>query len=515
MFSLSSSPIDARTLQDAMRRPEAGAFVSFEGWVRNTNEGRTVTLLEYEAFEAVACSEGTRILEEARERFGLLDALCMHRVGALDIGEMAVWVGVVSGHRGEAFAACRYIIDEVKKRVPIWKKEHYAEGDSGWVNCECHCGAGSEVHVHAEPAMEPLLYARQVRLPEVGVAGQERLKRGRVLIVGAGGLGCPAALYLAAAGVGTIGICDADTVDASNLHRQVLFGYGDIGAPKAQRAVERLGAMHPFVEFRALSERFTCKNALDMSSKYDLMLDCTDNFETKFLINDAAVLSRRSAVFASIYQWEGMIQVYQPGTETPCLRCQWAEMPEQDCVRTCAEAGVLGAVPGIFGAMQALEAIKILLGRNAQPGQLMLDLLAGVPMRADLRKVPECPVCGVSPTIRSIDPANYGDWDSVEYAPAGFGDGAFEEYQVIDIREPQEVRLRPLHGVDSMEVPAARFDQDSLPIATDGRYLLCCSRGIRSRYLARRLRARGYPNVFSLKGGVEGISESHATGKRT
>ncbi|MCC6695631.1 MAG: ThiF family adenylyltransferase [Candidatus Hydrogenedentes bacterium] len=503
MFALSTSPIDARALQDAMRRPEAGAFVCFEGWVRNTNEGRTVTLLEYEAFEAVACSEGSHILHEARERFGLLDARCAHRVGALAIGDMAVWVGVVSGHRGEAFAACRYIIDEVKKRVPIWKKEHYSDGDSGWVNCECHCGA--EVHVHAEPVTEAQLYARQVCLPEVSQEGQDRLRRGRVLIVGAGGLGCPAALYLAAAGVGEIGICDSDTVDASNLHRQILFGIQDIGAPKAERAVDRIKSMYPFTIFTPYPERLTDKNAMEMFCKHDIILDCTDNFEVKFLINDAAVLSKKSAVFASIYQWEGQVQVYQPGTETPCLRCQWPDMPEPDCVRTCAEAGVLGAVPGVFGAMQALEALKLLLGRPALPGLLLFDLLSGQPHRAGLKRSASCPVCGTNPTIRSVDPANYGDGLDVEVEGAGEGNGTFDGFEVIDIREPQEIRERPLAGLKSTAIPASRFEQDSLPLSTDGRYLLCCAHGARSKYLARRLRARGYPHVFSLKGGAEAL----------
>ncbi len=516
MFTLTASPIDPAPLKEALQRPEAGACVTFEGRVRNTNEGRGVTRLEYEAFEAVAKAEGDRILEEARRRFQLIEVSCVHRIGTLAIGDMAVWVGASAGHRDAAFAACRYIIDEVKRRVPIWKKEHYTDGDSGWVNCE-QPGASAVSLQPAETLTESAYYARQMRLPLVGEAGQKKLGESRVLIIGVGGLGCPAAQYLAAAGVGTIGICDGDRVDASNLHRQVLFGPADIGAPKAERAAERLRALNPFIKVEVHTDRLTCDNALALFEPYDVILDCTDNFEAKFLINDAAVLTHTPAVFAALHQFEGQLQVYLPDQSTPCLRCQWPEMPEPDCVGTCADVGILGAVPGVFGALQAMEALKILLdlpGAGLRGAVVMHDLLAGDTLKANNIRNPDCPVCGERPVIDTLDVRNYGGDEGVEIHLDHRGMEALAGFQIIDVREPGESRDHPIDGVGVIELSAGRFEQDTLPFSTDQRCLLCCTRGLRSRYLARRLRARGYANVYSLKGGIAALQASHRPASR-
>ncbi len=292
---------------------------------------------------------------------------------------MAVWVGVSSAHRGEAFDACRFIIDEVKHRVPIWKKEHYRNGDSGWVNCE-RCAAAPLTIMSTRPrsltagqehAMQPD-YSRQMLLKEVGAAGQARLAASRVLIVGAGGLGSPVLQYLAGAGVGFLGLVDADTLHASNLHRQPIYALADVGEMKASLAAAAVARLNPSVRVETHAARFTADNALELIRAHDIVVDCSDNFRTKFLINDAAVLAQRPAVFASVYQYEGQLQVYKPPATHACLRCLWPDATADGVVGNCAEAGVLGPVPGAFGALQALLTLKILL---AMPGQLDGELL--------------------------------------------------------------------------------------------------------------------------------------------
>ena len=263
-FSFSSNTLRPESCREALCDPAAGGYASFEGWVRDHNDGRRVRRLEYEAFEALAIKEGSRIVQQAIEKFGVSRAACVHRVGDLAVGELAVWVGVSAAHRQEAFAACRYIIDEVKHRVPIWKKEHYEDGDSGWVNCErCaevavdHVHDGGMPHAHDEHQDTATTgfahdYSRQVALPEVGQAGQQRIRNASVLVIGAGGLGVPALQYLAAAGVGRIGILDGDVVEASNLHRQPLYGVADIGRPKAVAAADRLRSLNRDVRCDAI-----------------------------------------------------------------------------------------------------------------------------------------------------------------------------------------------------------------------------------------------------------------------
>ncbi len=351
--------------------------------MRDHNEGRTVQRLEYEAFEALAIKEGERIVAEAVARFGVTRAACVHRVGALGIGELAVWVGVSAAHRGEAFAACRYIIDEVKHRVPIWKKEHYADGDSGWVNCE-RCAAAAHDAVPDTSTGTGTTLARALRaatrrthphrrtitrgrcaLPEVGAAGQAKLAAASVLVVGAGGLGVPVLQYLAAAGVGRIGIVDGDVVEASNLHRQPLYGVADVGRPKVEVAAERLRALNHDVRIEPHAMHATAENIDALVAHHDLVIECTDNFRAKFLVNDAVVRAMKPAVFASVHQYEGQVQVYRPLPHWPCLRCLWPEAPRDGMVGNCAEAGVLGPVPATLGALQAMQALKRLLGLDA------------------------------------------------------------------------------------------------------------------------------------------------------
>src|SRR4051812_49386997 len=299
-FRFSSLPLDPAALQRELRDDHCGGFAAFEGWVRDHNEGHAVTRLEYEAFAELAEKEGARIVQAAIEKFGVMRAQCVHRIGSLGPGEVAVWVGVSAAHRDEAFRACRYIIDEVKHRVPIWKKEHYVNGDSGWVNCErCALPSAHEHerghdhahdHGHAQDHAVPVPdYSRQVALREVGVAGQARLRAASVLVVGAGGLGVPVLQYLAGAGVGRLGIIDGDQLEPSNLHRQTWYALADCGREKAQLAAERVRALNPEVRVEAHALRLDAGNCERLAHGYDLVLDCSDNFSTKFLLNDLAL----------------------------------------------------------------------------------------------------------------------------------------------------------------------------------------------------------------------------------
>ncbi|HEY4367174.1 MAG TPA: ThiF family adenylyltransferase [Steroidobacteraceae bacterium] len=532
-FIFSSSALDPQAYREQLSDSTAGGYASFEGWVRNHNEGQAVTRLEYEAFEALANKEGERVVAEAIERFGVVKAACVHRVGSLAIGEMAVWVGVSSRHRAEAFAACRYIIDEVKHRVPIWKKEHYVSGDSGWVNCE-RC---AELHEHAEhehekagngrqatgysqnqrqpeseashqnagdsgnrASIEAELapdYSRQIVLRDVGEAGQAKLGVARVLVIGAGGLGVPVLNYLAGAGVGAIGIAEDDTVDASNLHRQPLYSRSDVGKPKAELAALRLRELNPAIEVRT-HERIVAANAAQMLSDYDLVIECSDNFTTKFLVNDAAVAAGKPAIFASIYQYEGQLQVYRPDDDSACLRCLWPQATRDGLVGNCAEAGVLGPVPGVLGSMQALEALKLLLGL---PGQLRNEMLLIDLLTLEQRKLK---------TTHRAD-CRHDASRTLSSPPAdleiSFGDlqpALAAGYEVIDIREPREVAELPMAG-SSQHIPLGTLLADNAVLSPQGKYLLVCARGSRSRAAAEHLREHGFRHAYSLRGGLEAM----------
>lgn len=512
MFSLSTSPLDIVGLENQLKDARAGGYASFEGWVRNHNEGREVLRLEYEAYEAVAVREAAVIIEEAKLRFGVYDAACVHRVGELAIGDIAVWVGVSSAHRGEAFDACRYIIDEVKHRLPIWKKEHYTDGDSGWVNCErCAADHGHHHHHADEPCTdsdanaseksitaitENQFYARQMRLPEVGAKGQEKLRTARVLVVGAGGLGCPALQYLAAAGVGTIGICDGDRVDASNLHRQPLYAPEDIGAFKAERAAAWLKKQNPFIQVKVYTEHLDVKNVDGVLAEYDIVLDCTDNFETKYLLNDAAVRMNKTFILSSIYQYEGQLFVYDPLSESACLRCLWPEMPDPNCVGTCADVGVLGALPGIFGAYQAMEALKHILGLDGalKNAIVYMDLLSFKPRRIPVLRSDNCPVCGNAKGTSSFPVPDFSDIEIENPETLG-------EFQWVDMRDANE-RDDGDFPVDALKISVNTLAENTESLNAGKVYVLVCPRGMRSKYLAHKLRKQGYGRVYSLKGGI-------------
>jgi molybdopterin/thiamine biosynthesis adenylyltransferase/rhodanese-related sulfurtransferase len=341
-------------------------------------------------------------------------------------------------------------------------------------------------------------YSRQTLLKEIGAQGQAALARGRVLIVGAGGLGSPVLQYLAGAGVGCLGIVDADTLEPSNLHRQPIFALNDVGERKADLALAAVKRINPTVQVEVHAVRLGPGNALELIRGYDVVVDCSDNFRTKYLINDAAVLARRPAVFASVYQYEGQLQVYKPDERHACLRCLWPDAVADGVVGNCAEAGVLGPVPGTLGTLQALLALKILLGLSGQlDGELLLldftnfsSLKIKAPRRAACR-APECAY------IREIAREDL----EIEIALPSLADAARHGLEVIDIRTEEEVAARPT-AARHVAMPALLADPGLLPPGRE--YLLICASGKRSLSAARQLRKLGVA-VRSLAGGLQAL----------
>jgi adenylyltransferase/sulfurtransferase len=507
LFELASEPIDVPQARARLLDPACGGYASFEGLVRNLNDGEEVTALEYEAFAPLARKEAERILGEACVRFGVDRAACIHRVGRLAVGELAVWVGVSARHRDEAFRACRYIIDEVKHRLPIWKKEHYASGDSGWVNCERCAQPGEESpHTHAVAAAPRVDYSRQMALKEVGAAGQARLAQARVLIVGCGGLGVPVVTYLAGAGVGHLGLVDADRLEASNLHRQTLYALADVGVPKAELAAARVAALNPEVSAHAHVVRLDAANAAALIAAYDLVIDCSDNFATRFLLNDMAMRLNKPVILASVYQYEGQLQVVRARPDAACLRCVWPEATRDGLIGNCAEAGVLGPVPGVLGSLQALEALKLILDLPGQLGDevLIVNLLTHSSSKLRTQRVPECRghAC-VHINIPEEDSSMREE--TLEVAFDSLDDAAAQGYVVVDVREPQELEAWPTPCGNARHIPMRTLLYGDSGLDVDGKYLLVCAVGQRSLAAASELRARGMRAVYSQAGGVAAL----------
>lgn len=521
-FRFSRIPIDVASLRAELADPTCGGYTSFEGLVRNHNEGMSVRHLEYEAFEPLAVKEGERIVAAAIERFGIERAACVHRIGDLAIGEMAVWVGASARHRDEAFRACRYIIDEVKHRVPIWKKEHYENGDSGWVNCE-RCAAPSAAHEHdhthshghvhehshADRAAPAPDYSRQMALKEVGARGQAKLRASRVLVVGCGGLGVPVISYLAGAGVGQLGLVDGDRLEASNLHRQTMYALADVGNLKADLAAARVKALNPEVETRIHAVRLDAANAPDIVSQYDLVIDCTDNFSTKFLLNDVCVQQRLPVIFASVYQYEGQIQVVRPDRDGSCLRCIWPEGTRDGIVGNCAEAGVLGPVPGTFGSLQAFEALKLLLDLPGQLGQelLVLDLLTLSISRVRTKRAATCPDHARSALARAPAAQARADELPLEVDFASLEEAQAAGFKIVDIREPHELAKSPTPAKNARHLPMAALLHGKPPFNPEGKTLLVCASGRRSLAATQELRSRGITSITSLRGGLATLNQ--------
>ena len=343
-------------------------------------------------------------------------------------------------------------------------------------------------------------YSRQLLLKEIGTEGQARLARSRVLVVGAGGLGSPVLQYLAGAGVGTLGIVDGDVLDASNLHRQPIYSRAGVGRPKVELARAAVLAINPSIAVETHARRLSADSALELIRGYDIVVDCTDNFRAKFLINDAAVLAQRPAVFASVYQYEGQLQVYAPHATHACLRCVWPYATSDGVVGNCAQAGVLGPVPGTFGSMQALLTLKILLSIPGQlAGELLLfDFMNFSTARIKTPRRAECVAPGCA-LIRSI-PREEPD---LEIVLTSLADARERSFEVIDIRSAEEVAASPT-PLRHIAMPALLANPEILSVAHE--YVLVCASGHRSLATARELRKHGLA-VRSLTGGLEALRE--------
>jgi molybdopterin/thiamine biosynthesis adenylyltransferase/rhodanese-related sulfurtransferase len=341
-------------------------------------------------------------------------------------------------------------------------------------------------------------YSRQLLLKEIGAKGQAALARARVLIIGLGGLGSPVLQYLAGAGVGCLGLVDADVLDASNLHRQPIYALSDVGQPKADLARTAVTEINPCVKVETHGARFTADNALELIRAYDIVVDCSDNFRTKFLVNDAAVLAQKPAVFASVYQYEGQLQVYKPDLEHACLRCLWPEPQADGVVGNCAEAGVLGPVPGAFGTLQALLTLKILLRMNGQlEGELLLldfTNFSSVKIKAPRRVECMAPACAHIRELTREDPG-------VEIALGSLAAAAERGFEIIDIRTAEEVAARP---AGARHIPMANLLANPGLLEPAREVLLVCATGKRSLAAARELRKRGIA-VRSLSGGLQNL----------
>ena len=359
---------------------------------------------------------------------------------------------------------------------------------------------------------EILRYSRHLIMPEVGMEGQQKLKAAKVLCIGAGGLGSPLALYLTAAGVGTLGIVDFDVVDYTNLQRQIIHSTADVGRKKLDSAGEKLKAINPYINLRTFNTRLTSANALELFREFDIIADGTDNFPTRYLVNDACVLTGKPNVYGSIFRFEGQASVFAT-EEGPCYRCLYPEPPPPGLVPSCAEGGVLGILPGLVGVIQATETIKLILGQgDPLIGRLLLVDALGMKFRElKLRKSPDCPVCGTNPTITQL--IDYNEFCGIrgEEAPVATDVPAItvEELKqqldskkdlfILDVREPHEYQICNLNGylIPLGDLPKRVHELDS------SRDIVAhCRSGVRSGKAVTFLRQAGFKKVHNLTGGI-------------
>ena len=359
---------------------------------------------------------------------------------------------------------------------------------------------------------EILRYSRHLIMPEVGMDGQQKLKAAKVLCIGVGGLGSPLALYLTAAGVGTLGIVDFDVVDYTNLQRQIIHSTDDVGHRKLDSAAEKLKALNPFLNLRTFETKLTSANALELFREFDIVADGTDNFPTRYLVNDACVLTGKPNVYGSIFRFEGQASVFAT-KEGPCYRCLYPEPPPPGLVPSCAEGGVLGIMPGMIGVIQAAETIKLILGLgDSLAGRLLLVDAVGMKFRElKLRKNPDCPVCGKNPTITNL--IDYEEFCGVrgQEEPAGndVPTISVEELKgkldakadifILDVREPHEYQICNLKGY---LIPVGDLPKRVNELDSSREIIAHCRSGVRSAKAVNFLRRSGFKKVYNLTGGI-------------
>jgi adenylyltransferase/sulfurtransferase len=362
-------------------------------------------------------------------------------------------------------------------------------------------------------------YSRHLILPEVGLAGQKKIKAASVLCIGAGGLGSPIAMYLAAAGIGRLGIVDFDTVDYSNLQRQILHTDADVGRPKAESAKETIRGINPHCEVVIHNTRITSQNALDLIRPYDIVVDGTDNFPTRYLTNDACVLLKKPNVYGSIFRFEGQASVFAPHLGGPCYRCLYPEPPPPGIVPSCAEGGVLGVLPGIIGCIQATEILKLVIGKGTSlVGRLLLVNALDMNFKElKLRRDPQCPICGEHPTIKKLidyeqfcgiapEPENSGNPDEVTVQDMKKAlDNPGLGIKVVDVREPDEYEIARIAGVSLL--PLSELQSRFSELDPNRKYYLHCKAGVRSMKALTFLRQQGFKHLKSVKGGITAWSE--------
>jgi sulfur-carrier protein adenylyltransferase/sulfurtransferase len=366
-------------------------------------------------------------------------------------------------------------------------------------------------------------YTRHILLPEVGVTGQKKLLEAKVLVVGAGGLGCPISLYLAAAGVGTIGLVDFDTVDASNLQRQILFTTEDVGKPKVEAAAKRLKALNPDVKVNTYQVALKSDNIMDILKDYDMIIDGTDNFPTRYLTNDAAVLQKKANIYGSIFRFDGQVTVFKT-PEGPCYRCLYPEPPPPGEVPSCAEGGVMGAMVGTIGAIQATEAIKLITGAGKPAiGKLVIYNSLDMQFRnLKLHKDPACPICGTNPTIQQlIDYEQFcgmkvEETQTKEVAVGKDEINALElkvkmdekqDFFLLDVREPNEFDIARIPG--STLIPLSQLPNrfHELDKVKGKEIVVHCKGGTRSAKAIHFLKQQGFDHLVNVAGGILGWSD--------